>query len=139
MPLPFWLTATMSHTSIWFEILFTVLVVRVGVSRRVRLGLCAGWVLFLLLAWLVVHSGGDRVPAHARVFLCVGWGFVFLRLVLGRWMRTLALVFGVCFHMGIWLMIEVGWFSFYTISLYGVWVPEAFWEKLDRVQEALAA
>jgi hypothetical protein len=74
-PLPFWLTATMTFTSVWFETLFPLLVL---------------------------------------------------------WHRTRpwALWFGICFHLGIWFTIEVGWFSFYTMSFYGVWVPDWFWDRL---------
>ncbi|RIK76074.1 MAG: hypothetical protein DCC68_20055, partial [Planctomycetota bacterium] len=31
--------------------------------------------------------------------------------------------------LGIYAMIEVGWFSFYTIALYGVWIPDAWWRR----------
>ena len=36
------------------------------------------------------------------------------------------------FHVGIYLTIEVGWFSFYTMAFYAVWVPEWFWARFDR-------
>jgi Vitamin K-dependent gamma-carboxylase len=77
LPLPYWFTAILTYTSLWWEILFTFLVL----NRRTR---CA------------------------------------------------ALWFGLMFHLGIYLTIEVGWFSFYTMSLYAVWVPEWFWARLDR-------
>jgi hypothetical protein len=54
---------------------------------------------------------------------------LFTLLVLNRHTRRWALWFGVLFHVGIWLTIEVGWFSLYTLALYGVWVPCAFWRK----------
>jgi hypothetical protein len=76
LPLPFWLTAALTYSSVWWEVLFPVL-------------------------------------------------------VLFRGTRWLALWFGVMFHLGIWLTIEVGWFSFYTLALYGVWVPDWFWGRLD--------
>ena len=58
---------------------------------------------------------------------------LFTFLMLNRWTRAPALWFGILFHLGIWVMIEVGWFSFYTIALYGVWVPDWFWRRLDGV------
>jgi hypothetical protein len=73
-PLPLWLTAIMSYTSLFFEIFF-------------------------------------------------------LLLVLNRRLRPWVLVFGLCFHIGIWLTVEVGWFSFYTMAFYGVWVPCTFWDR----------
>jgi uncharacterized membrane protein YphA (DoxX/SURF4 family) len=74
LPLPFWLTATMTYVSVWWETLFPLL-------------------------------------------------------VLNRWTRRWALLFGLLFHLGIYLTIEVGWFSFYTLSFYGVWLPDRFWER----------
>ena len=50
-------------------------------------------------------------------------------LVLSRWTRRWTLWFGVLFHIGIYLLIEVGWFSFYTLSLYGAWIPGEFWDR----------
>jgi uncharacterized membrane protein YphA (DoxX/SURF4 family) len=75
LPLPFWLTAALTYASVWWETLFTPLVM----FRRTR-----KWTLW----------------------------------------------FGVLFHLGIYLTIEVGWFSFYTLSLYGVWIPSEFWDRI---------
>lgn len=50
-------------------------------------------------------------------------------LVLWRRSRPWALLYGVLFHLGIFLTIDVGWFSFYTIALYGVWIPDAWWRR----------
>jgi predicted DCC family thiol-disulfide oxidoreductase YuxK len=74
LPLPLWFTAILTYSSVWFEVLFTPLVL---------------------------------------------------------WQRTRkwTLWFGVAFHLGIYLMIEVGWFSFYTIAMYGVWIPDAWWRR----------
>jgi len=74
MPLPFWVTAIMTYTSVWWETLFPVF-------------------------------------------------------MLSRWTRKWALWFGVAFHLGILLTIEIGWFSFYTTALYAVWIPDRFWER----------
>ncbi len=74
LPLPFWVTAVMTYTSLCWETLFPVL-------------------------------------------------------LLSRWTRKWTLWFGVAFHLGIYLLIEVGWFSFYTVSRYGVWIPDEFWDR----------
>jgi uncharacterized membrane protein YphA (DoxX/SURF4 family) len=68
----------------------------------------------------------------ALTYVCVWWEVLFPLLVLIRWTRKWALLFGLLFHLGIYFTIEVGWFSFYTMSFYGVWVPDSFWERLGR-------
>src|SRR5262249_44951632 len=74
LPLPLWVTATMTYVSVWWEVLFPLLVL-FDATRR--------WALW----------------------------------------------FGLAFHVGIYSMIEVGWFSFYTMAYYGVWVPDRFWAR----------
>jgi uncharacterized membrane protein YphA (DoxX/SURF4 family) len=71
-------------------------------------------------------------------YLSVWWETLFPLLVLNRYTRPWTLWFGILFHTGIWLTIEVGWFSFYTMTFYGVWVPDWFWERFDRRTVALA-
>jgi uncharacterized membrane protein YphA (DoxX/SURF4 family) len=71
-------------------------------------------------------------------YLAVWWEALFPLLVLNRWTRRWALWFGVLFHLGIWLTIEVGWFSFYTWVFYGVWVPDRFWARWDAPVPTLA-
>jgi hypothetical protein len=71
----------------------------------------------------------------AMTYTCVWWEALFPLLVLSRWTRRWALWFGVLFHLGIWATIEIGWFSFYSLSLYGVWVPDEFWERRQRKAE----
>jgi hypothetical protein len=66
-------------------------------------------------------------------YLSVWFETLFILLVLNRWTRPWALWFGLAFHLGIWLTIEVGWFSFYTCTFYGVWVPDWFWQRYDRL------
>jgi hypothetical protein len=63
----------------------------------------------------------------AATYVSVWWETLFTPLVLCRWTRKWTLWFGVLFHLGIWLTIEVGWFSFYTLCLYAVWIPDSFW------------
>jgi hypothetical protein len=65
----------------------------------------------------------------ALTYVSVWWEVLFTPLALGRRTRRWALAYGVLFHAGVWLTLEVGWFSFYTLALYGVWVPCAFWQK----------
>lgn len=62
-------------------------------------------------------------------YLSVWWETLFPLLVILPWTRRWTLWFGVLFHLGIYLTIEVGWFSFYTLSLYGVWIPGEFWDR----------
>jgi hypothetical protein len=71
----------------------------------------------------------------ALTYVCVWWETLFPLLVLPRWTRGPALWFGVLFHLGIYFTIEVGWFSFYTLAFYGVWVPEWFWQRGDAPRE----
>lgn len=65
-------------------------------------------------------------------YVSVWWETLFVVLVLFQRTRKWALWFGVLFHLGIWLTIEVGWFSFYTLSLYGAWIPGEFWDRWRR-------
>ena len=58
---------------------------------------------------------------------------LFPLLVLFRRTRKWTLWFGVCFHLGIYLTIEVGWFSFYSIAMYAVWIPAEWWDRFRRL------
>jgi hypothetical protein len=64
-------------------------------------------------------------------YASVWWELFFPLLMLHRWTRRPALAFGVLFHLGIFFTVEIGWFSFYTLSFYGVWVPCRFWARFD--------
>jgi hypothetical protein len=72
------------------------------------------------------------------VTLC--WELLFLPLVWYRPTRKWVLMTGICFHLGIVLLIEVGWFGFYTLCYYAAFVPDSFWEdrdlRLDKTQPA---
>lgn len=72
----------------------------------------------------------------AMTYVTVWWETLFPALVLLPRVRPWALGFGLLFHAGIWLTIEVGWFSFYTMAFYGVWVPDRFWERRDASEPA---
>jgi hypothetical protein len=69
---------------------------------------------------------------YAMTWSAVWWEVLFPVLVLWRRTRWLALWFGIFLHIGIWLMVEVGWFSFYTMALYGAWIPDSFWARRSR-------
>jgi hypothetical protein len=81
VPVPFWLTAILTYTSVWWEVLFTPL-------------------------------------------------------VLYRRTRAAALIFGVLFHLGIFFTLEVGWFGWYTLALYGVWIPDSFWIRREQTSNS---
>lgn len=65
-------------------------------------------------------------------YAAVWWETLFPVLVALPWTRRWTLWSGVLFHLGIYLTIEVGWFGFYTIALYGVWIPGEFWDRLRK-------
>jgi hypothetical protein len=66
-------------------------------------------------------------------YAVVWWEVLFTPMMLWKWTRRVALCFGVLFHLGIWLTMEIGWFSPYALSFYAVWVPAWFWAWcLDR-------
>jgi hypothetical protein len=65
-------------------------------------------------------------------YMSVWFETLFPLLVLCRWTRRWTLWFGILFHIGIYLAIEVGWFSFYTMCMYGVWVPGELWDRFKR-------
>jgi len=72
-------------------------------------------------------------------YLSVWWETLFPVLVLWPRTRKWTLWFGILFHIGIYLTLEVGWFGFYTLALYGVWVPDSFWERWSRPTAASSA
>ena len=68
-------------------------------------------------------------------YFTVWWEALFPLLVLFRRTRPIALLIGVSFHVGILLVSEVGWFGFYTLALYIVWIPDSFWRKVCPSRE----
>lgn len=62
-------------------------------------------------------------------YICVWWEVLFPVLVLFRRTRKWTLIFGLLFHLGIWVTLAIGWFSFYSMCLYAVWVPDEYWER----------
>lgn len=65
-------------------------------------------------------------------YLAVWWEVLFIPLVMYKRTRLWTLLFGILFHLGIFLTLEVGWFGFYTMSLYGVWLPDSFWQWIRK-------
>lgn len=55
-------------------------------------------------------------------YVVVAWEVLFPVLVLSRYTRKWALWFGVLFHLGILITLEIGWFGFYSLAMYGVWI-----------------
>jgi hypothetical protein len=67
------------------------------------------------------------VPTGVLVILTYAsllWELFFIPLVIYRRTRKWALIFGVLFHLNIYLIVEVGWFSWYSIAMYTVWIPD---------------
>jgi hypothetical protein len=60
------------------------------------------------------------------------WELGFLFLVLYRPTRKYTLYFGIAFHVTISLMVEVGWFGFFTMSLYAAFIPDEYWKKREQ-------
>ncbi len=82
----------------------------------------------------------NPLPVWAAValsYFSVGWEILFTPLIFFRWTRRWMLWLGVLFHIGIYMMIEVGWFSFYTLSLYGAWIGGEFWDRRFRKSAVL--
>jgi hypothetical protein len=72
------------------------------------------------------------IPFWATVLMTyasVWWETLFPLLMLSRWTRKWSLGFGVAFHFGIFMTMEVGWFGFYMTSLYAVWISDEFWAR----------
>jgi hypothetical protein len=70
--------------------------------------------------------------AQALTWTVLAWEILFPLLVLMPMTRTLALVMGVLFHLGIGVSIELGFFPFYMLSLY---LPLLPWERLGPPEE----
>jgi hypothetical protein len=92
--------------------------------------------LFTMSRWSFAQLPLPFWLTAALTYGCVWWEALFTPLVLFRWTRAVALWFGVLFHLGIYFTIEVGWFSFYMLPFYAVWIPDWFWKRRDRKDEA---
>ncbi len=69
-------------------------------------------------------------------YLALFWEVFFIVLVAYRKTRRFALWYGVAFHLVVFLTLEVGWFSFYSLALYPVWMPDRWFEEKWPAWEA---
>jgi hypothetical protein len=60
-------------------------------------------------------------------YMALFWEVCFIPLVLFKRTRPWALAYGVAFHALIFLSLEVGWFSVYSLALYPIWIADRFW------------
>jgi hypothetical protein len=80
-------------------------------------------------------------------YLALAWEVLFTLLVLHPKTRRFALWYGFLFHIVIYLTLEVGWFSFYSMAFYPVWIPDRWWRddwpvwrtKLQRFASSILA
>ena len=68
-------------------------------------------------------------------YVTLAWEVFFPLLVAFRATRRWTFAFGILLHMGIWLTLAIGWFGFYTMSFYAVWVPDEWWERWRGASE----
>lgn len=59
-------------------------------------------------------------------YLVLIFEVLFPLLVLVRPIRVYVLWYGVLFHLAIFLTMEVGWFSFYSLAMYPAWLTDRF-------------
>lgn len=59
-------------------------------------------------------------------YVALAWEVLFIPLVLIPFTRRFALFYGLLFHIVIYLTLEVGWFSFYSMALYPVWLTDTW-------------
>jgi hypothetical protein len=65
-------------------------------------------------------------------YVTVWWEALFPLLVLFRYTRLPTLLLGIALHLGIYATVEVGGFSFFILSFYGVWVHCEVWHRWDE-------
>lgn len=63
-------------------------------------------------------------------YMVLAWEIAFVPLVVWRATRPFALGFGLAFHALTFLLLEVGWFSFYMASWYCAWIPDDWCARL---------
>lgn len=80
----------------------------------------------------------DQLPIPLWVsapltYVVLAFEVLFPFLVLVRPLRKYVLWFGIVFHVNIFLTLEVGWFSWYSLALYPAWLSDRFltrgWRK----------
>lgn len=73
------------------------------------------------------------VVTQIMTWTVLAWEVSFPLLLLTKWTRRLALVFGVLFHLGIFLTMELGGFQLYALCMY---LPFVAWERWSRRTDA---
>jgi hypothetical protein len=86
------------------------------------------WMTWSVLWWEILFAPMMLVPWQtlADLVQCVRWGGLRHLHVLLRWNRGIFLIFGVLFHVGILLGMEIGGFGPYMLCLYLPLIP---WER----------
>ena len=84
-----------------------------------------------LAHWSFAYFPLPLFVTKIMTYASVIWECLFLFLVWYKPTRKATLFFGVAFHLGITFLIEVGWFSFYTMTLYLAFLPDSYWQKRD--------
>jgi hypothetical protein len=107
IPIPLWMTQVLSKSVLIWEVCFP---------------------LFLLIPWMVAGLVLIR-PLRSKASVIV------VRIL--RILRAVALLFGVAFHLGIFFMLELGFFGPYMICLYAPFVPWERWIGRRRLKPAL--
>jgi hypothetical protein len=65
-------------------------------------------------------------------YLTVWWEVLFLPLMLWKRTRVVILLMGLAMHIGVFISLEVGWFSIYTMAMYAAWIPDSWWAARDK-------
>jgi len=63
----------------------------------------------------------------------LGWELSFPLLMTWKWTRRVGLVFGVLFHLGIFVLMEISVFPLYAICMYLPMIPFAGTSRFRRV------
>jgi hypothetical protein len=92
---------------------------------------------YVLLDPTTARFSAALFPLPFWLTAALTWGtlafeLLFIPLVCFRRTRPWALWCGVLFHLGIVALVEVGWFSFYSLAMYGVWAPAAWASNRPR-------
>lgn len=90
----------------------------------------------IMTRWPATHFHLPLWITAPLTWSTIAFEVLFPLLVFWRRTRYWTLLFGVAFHLGIYLTVEVGWFSFYTLCMYGVWVPQHWWERRSAIEQS---
>ncbi len=87
-----------------------------------------------MLRWSYAQLPLPLWITRSMTYACLAWEVLFPLLVLFRLTRRWTLLFGLLFHLGVWLSMDIGYFSFYTMAFYTVWIPNEFWEAGEEIR-----